>query len=455
MQKNENNEQIHNDDSHTNLKVTPPNQISNPSHVHKPPKKSLFSKLLCGLKLFDEMIMQMYLQLTGSFDAIIADVEISHFMKKILHAKQILFFLVLFLNFYLIYNTVNVNVNVDVNVNINISEISNSSIFLLKKIIFYLFTVSFFIIISLIFLLKVRSSDSMYITRHEELEKFILSKNPELNNNQCEACKVTRCMRSQHCNLCNHCVAKFELHSDWFHICIGSLNYLTYILILIFLNFFYFFSLVNLLFQIFILASYTTLYDFKGKEFQIHFWAVLLFYLNIKIFSFTFDLIKMSVIKNLTDHEGYNWRRLPYLWRSMRKDYFNPFDKGVKGNLKEIWISFCNPQIKLADRINLSMESNVNISTSINTNMSENEGVDSSFGLETQNLKKNENFQNFGNFENFENFITKDFNVVYRQYSGKVDDYINWNKVRFYTIFDLKNSPFRDVIMKQMSVSGV
>jgi hypothetical protein len=58
-------------------------------------------------------------------------------------------------------------------------------------------------------------------------------------------------------------------------------------------------------------------------------------------------------------------------------------------------------------------------------------------------------------FQNFENFITKDFNVVYRQYSGKVDDYINWNKVRFYTIFDLKNSPFRDVIMKQMSVSGV
>lgn len=447
MQKNENNEQIDINHSHMNLQVSSPNQNLNPSHVHKPPKKSLFSKLLCGLKLFDELIMQMYLQLTGSFDAIIADVEISHFMKKILHAKQILFFFVLFLNFYLIYNTVNVNVNIS-----NFSEISNSSNFLIKKIFFYLFTVSFFILISFIFLLKVRSSDSMYITRHEELEKFILSKNPELNNNQCEACKVTRCMRSQHCNLCNHCVAKFELHSDWFHICIGSLNYLTYILILIFLNFFYFFSLVNLLFQIFILASYTELYDFKGKEFQIHFWAVLLFYLNIKIFSFTLDLVKMSVIKNLTDHEGYNWRRLPYLWRSMRKDYFNPFDKGVNGNLKEIWISFCNPEIKLADRINLSMESNVNISTSINSNLSEHEGVDSSFGLETQNLKKNENLQNF---QNFENFITKDFNAVYRQYSGKVDDYINWNKVRFYTIFDLKNSPFRDVIMKQMSVSRV
>ena len=69
----------------------------------------------------------------------------------------------------------------------------------------------------------------------------------------------------------------------------------------------------------------------------------------------------MSVIKNLTDHEGYNWRRLPYLWRSMRKDYFNPFDKGVKGNIKEMWISFLNPEIKLADRINLNIENNVNI----------------------------------------------------------------------------------------------
>jgi hypothetical protein len=410
-------------------------------------------------------------------------------MKKIFHAKQILFYMVFILNFYLIYTNVNLNPNTNFNENQNIENLDENFdiTFFFKKIFFYFFTFTYWIIISLILLLKIRSNENMYITRHEELEKFILSKNPELSNNQCPECKITRCMRSQHCNLCNHCVAKFELHSDWFHICIGSLNYLPYILILIFLNFYYISAFVNITFQVFILGRNHKFYDFKGKELAFHFWIILVFYISIKLFSYTYDLIKMSVIKNLTDHEGYNWRRLPYLWRSMRKDYFNPFDKGVKGNVKEMWIGFVNPEIKLVDRINLKVNSNQNLNETIGGDLDssvlildhceKNENFEN-FEKNTKNSENSEKYtENFENFEkntknfqncekytenkneknfdkNFEPFITKDCNVVYRQYSGTIDDFINWNRVRFYTIFDLKNSPFREVVIKQMQISG-
>ena len=47
-------------------------------------------------------------------------------------------------------------------------------------------------------------------------------------------------------------------------------------------------------------------------------------------------------------------------------------------------------------------------------------------------------------------YITSDNKAVYRHYYGNVEDLLNWNRVRFYTVLDVKNSPFREVLLNLM-----
>jgi len=218
--------------------------------------------------------------------------------------------------------------------------------------------------------------------------------------------------------------------------------------------------------------------DFKENEFLYHIWFLVTFYAEIKIYLFSKDFIWMGVVKNLTDFEGYNWRRFPYLWKSQRRDFNNPFDKGVVGNLKELWSSFVNKEISLGEKINMRVSVNENLNqtcTSANTNSNSviNLDEDTTTILDVKNMDINENnkinlnkkdtsFLKNNNPElyrflelskPFEPFITSDNKAIYIQYTGDREEVVNWTKLRIYTIFDIKYCPFKDFLVKQVQHS--
>lgn len=408
----------------------------------------LIKKLLCGCKIIDEFILQLYHSMTNSFDTIILDVDIHPFLKKILHSKQIFFYLFFTTNFLLLGN------------NINIELIIENLEFLvyIKKSLFYIFLILNFLLILLIFILKLRSLEGMYLKRYEELENYILTNFKELKANQCTDCNLTKCLRSFHCNICCKCVTRYEMHSDWFNMCIGSLNYIPYLAIVLVINLYLLIILINLFFQIFYLGTSSPIYDLGNKEFIFHFWLIIVIYLTVKHFNFTRDFVKMGIAKSLTDYEGYTWRRLPYLWKNMRKEFFNPFDKGVKRNLKEMWLCFINPSL---DKMNYSANDKNEFTffsngTQILTIDEEKSNI--------QDAEKNENSHGLGGDQPSQNsslsvtpsldsLVTHDGQVIYRPYNGNLQDLINWNRIRIYSILDIKNSPFREIVLKQLVAS--
>jgi hypothetical protein len=334
----------------------------------------------CAIKLVDEFLKNIYASFCDSYDKIIKDLDISEKLKVHINSRQILFYTFLISSFLLI------ELNLP-------SEYRNLEDYLetyLKWFFRMLIRLSFGALVVFVLLMKCVNFNAIYINRKEDLENYITEQRKDLLKNVCTACKIVKCMRSQHCELCNKCVSKFELHSFWLNICIGSQNCLFYILILAHLNFFLFFTMSFLFLQIFIkiFCDNSLIYDLSGNgEFVFHFWLLISFYMEVKLAYYTFEILK-CVLKNITIYEHYNWKRTAYLWRSLQKEFFNPFDKGTIGNIRELVISFFNPQIRLSDKINLDLNTNCNLNDSelhIREDLS-----NSSLNLDTenQNLKE-------------------------------------------------------------------
>lgn len=51
----------------------------------------------------------------------------------------------------------------------------------------------------------------------------------------CPDCLIVRTPRSQHCNICNKCVERFDHHCSWINNCVGVKNHLYYMIFLCFL----------------------------------------------------------------------------------------------------------------------------------------------------------------------------------------------------------------------------
>jgi hypothetical protein len=153
---------------------------------------------------------------------------------------------------------------------------------------------------------------------------------------------------------------------------------------------------------------------------------------------FLYKLLFECLFVNLTWYEKNNIRRLNYLFRDpYGRSVFNPFNKGIQRNLEEMLINMFDINI-YNDYKNYNCQ-------------------DLSELIEEDKTKKEEeefnSFDDMASFrlmirlvEHFDPLITSKENI-YKFVDGK--EIINWNRLMLFTVFDIINSPFKDMMVKQ------
>ena len=179
-----------------------------PNHQYVFKKKSIMTKIKGIFHWAEEYLLEFFNGTVSSFDMIIANSDFNPHIKRLLHAKQLLFLVFVLNTLYLL------------------TSLDNSS-FITYCI--YISLLGMFIAISML-IIHSYVTESLYLKKDEELEKYVSEKNPEIKNNYCHCCDLIKCMRSFHCMYCNKCVIKFNFHSDWFNLCVGGSNELLYII---------------------------------------------------------------------------------------------------------------------------------------------------------------------------------------------------------------------------------
>jgi hypothetical protein len=136
-------------------------------------------------------------------------------------------------------------------------------------------------------------------------------------------------------------------------------------------------------------------------------------------------------------YEKYNTRMLTYLWDERRVRVFNPFNKGIQRNLEEMVINTFDFDIysKYKNFANLNLSEIID---------------DDKINNEEDNRHYFDDFSSYKTMislvEHFDPFITSKKNI-YKFVDGK--EIINWNRLMIFTAFDITNSPFKDVMVKQ------
>lgn len=371
--------------------------------------RKIKNSIFCCITTGDGFISGIFDNMFNTFDKLITEAEIPGVFKKILHAKQIVFFYIYLNSFFFLYKNTSINYKwlpficeLDNNKSNDSSSklIASNKDYLIKNFLHFFLIINFFMLSILISYLKLKNWDAQFIESNAELEAFISVNRKELENTKCSECKITKVIRSFHCFYCNRCVARFELHSHWFNICVGAQNYFVYLIVLLFTNIYFASSLMLFAYQIFFGTKCNMLidsYDFKGRIFSLHFWFILVIYAEIKILLFTKNIIK-SAAKNLTDMENDNWRRFPYMWLNMRKDFFNPFDKGTCKNFMEYYVSFKNNKEMFLDKLETIK---VNLNKNIDGNIKNEIILDQD--IITNKNNKYDKDENENNKENYAN----------------------------------------------------
>eukprot|EP00736_Rhodelphis_marinus_P010020 Rmarinus@m.3419 len=154
----------------------------------------------------------------------------------------------------------------------------------------------------------------------------------------CETCHIIRPVRSKHCAVCDHCVARFDHHCVWTNGCVGTGNHRRFYLFLTFL-------LADLLVGAGLMYQWLKHgYDapqwseslFRGLAELASHHAKKLLVIVLLVPSVLFVLSlwvaqTRQVSVNLTTNEVINQRRYVYLW-DHNDNYQNPFDEGATQN---------------------------------------------------------------------------------------------------------------------------
>lgn len=372
-------------------------------------QETLFSTIQKYAKFGNDSVTDLFENATSSFDLIVANSDCPSFIKQLLHAKQILIDLFILNNNFLLSRL-------------------NPGLILKIPFCICLFSIAVLYLYSYIY--KKRG----IISYDESMEQFIIERNPDLRKNFCQKCKVIKPMRSLHCSYCNICVAKFDFHSNWFNICIAAYNELVYLATMTVIFIYFSVSFILMIYDIFLTNKCA------GNELIYHIWLLIFSIIVFKSAYFFYIYIR-CLLRNLTQYEYYNQKRLPYLYRDASRDYFNPFDKGNTHNLYEMLFSFLNKDMPVPEP---------DIQFEIGK---EKEKEDELIKINSENYRArdlNAYQQMILLNKPFQPFVSKE-GVIYRKIHG-VNDIINWNRVRLYTIFDIENNPFKDLLIKQAHV---
>ncbi|XP_044848721.1 palmitoyltransferase ZDHHC12 isoform X2 [Mauremys mutica] len=147
---------------------------------------------------------------------------------------------------------------------------------------------------------------------------------------RCGYCMLKQPMRAKHCQLCRHCVRRYDHHCPWIENCVGERNHPLFIVYLAV-------QLVVLLWSFHV--AWSGLYFQQSWEWLQHNIFLLLSFLVIAIFTIVVLLLLVShlylVSCNTTTWEFMSHHRISYL-RHCESE--NPFDQGVILNL---WRFFC------------------------------------------------------------------------------------------------------------------
>uniref|UniRef100_A0A8B9Q6X0 Palmitoyltransferase n=1 Tax=Apteryx owenii TaxID=8824 RepID=A0A8B9Q6X0_APTOW len=157
---------------------------------------------------------------------------------------------------------------------------------------------------------------------------------------RCGYCMVKQPMRAKHCQLCQHCVRRYDHHCPWIENCVGEKNHPLFIVYLSV-------QLVVLLWAWYI--AWSGLYFEQSWDWLQHNIFLITSFLLIVIFTIVVLLLLIShlylVSCNTTTWEFMSHHRISYLKHS---ELENPFDQGVVLNL---WRFFCSCHLTAWEKI--------------------------------------------------------------------------------------------------------
>ena len=166
---------------------------------------------------------------------------------------------------------------------------------------------------------------SASLQRDERAEIYLKKFRKEMMHMKCDQCNLTYGMRSFHCIYCNQCIAKFQGHNHFFNKCIDARNSLSYWLYIV------------ICFTINLLSIITSLYYIHIREKRMPRPFIYIVLLFIQFCTLGKELYTYSnlLFCNLTILEFKSWYLIPYMWNNEKRAYYNPFNRGLRNNIKQ------------------------------------------------------------------------------------------------------------------------
>ncbi|XP_065504639.1 palmitoyltransferase ZDHHC12 [Caloenas nicobarica] len=156
----------------------------------------------------------------------------------------------------------------------------------------------------------------------------------------CGYCMVRQPMRAKHCQLCQHCVRRYDHHCPWIENCVGEKNHRLFMLYLSV-------QLVVLLWGVHI--AWSGLYFEQSWHWLRRNILLLVSFFLIVVFAIVVLLLLVShlylISCNTTTWEFMSHHRISYLRHS---ELENPFDQGIILNL---WRFFCSCHLTAWEKI--------------------------------------------------------------------------------------------------------